>query len=75
MHSIDFYRYYLTPETPIMSSVMADCPDSAPLLNILEKSTPVLVILFTGHCDVSQFLLHSEISFSVQMQLCKNLYI
>ena len=56
MHSIDFYRYYLTPETPIMSSVMADCPDSAPLLNILEKSTPVLVILFIGHCDAPQFL-------------------
>jgi len=32
MHSTDLYEYYVTLETPIiiMSSVMADCPDSVP---------------------------------------------
>ena len=32
--------YYVAPETPMMSSVIADCPDLAPP-NILDKSTPM----------------------------------
>ena len=32
--------YYVAPETPVMSSVIADCPDLAPP-NILDKSTPM----------------------------------
>jgi len=35
------YMYYVAPETPMMSSVIADCPDLVPS-NILDKSTPVL---------------------------------
>src|SRR6218665_1454111 len=35
------YMYYVAPETPMMSSVIADCPDLAPP-NILDKSTPML---------------------------------
>src|SRR6218665_469848 len=35
------YMYYEAPETPMMSSVIADCPDLAPP-NILDKSTPML---------------------------------
>src|SRR6218665_157541 len=34
------YMYYVAPETPMMSSVIADCPDLAPP-NILDKSTPM----------------------------------
>src|SRR6218665_2616724 len=34
------YMYYVAPETPMMSSVIADCPDLAPA-NILDKSTPM----------------------------------
>jgi len=30
MHSTDIYEYYVTPETPIISSVMAACPDYVP---------------------------------------------
>ena len=33
--------YYVAPEMPMMSSVIADCPDLVPP-NILDKSTPVL---------------------------------
>src|SRR6218665_2612545 len=36
------YMYYVAPETPMMSSVIADCPDLAPP-NILDKSTPMPV--------------------------------
>ena len=36
------YMYYVEPETPMMSSVIADCPDLAPP-NILDKSTPMHV--------------------------------
>src|SRR6218665_588131 len=32
------YIYYVAPDTPMMSSVIADCPDFAPP-NILDKST------------------------------------
>ena len=32
--------YDVAPETPMMSSVIADCPDLVPP-NILNKSTPV----------------------------------
>ena len=35
------YMYYVAPETPMMSSVIADYPDLAPP-NILDKSTPML---------------------------------
>jgi len=49
--------YYITP----------DCPVSVPPPNILEKSMPLLVLLFTGYCDVPRFLLHFKISFSVQV--------
>src|SRR6218665_3979251 len=35
------YMYYVAPETPMMSSVIADCPDLAPPPNILDKSTPM----------------------------------
>src|SRR6218665_215598 len=31
--------YYVAPETPIMSSVIADCPHLVPPPNILDKST------------------------------------
>src|SRR6218665_948875 len=34
------YMYYVAPETPMMSSVIADCPDLAPP-NIWDKSTPM----------------------------------
>ena len=34
------YMYYVAPETPMMSSVTADCPDLAPPI-ILDKSTPM----------------------------------
>src|SRR6218665_3670345 len=34
------YMYYVAPEMPKMSSVIADCPDLVPP-NILDKSTPV----------------------------------
>ena len=34
--------YYVAPETPMMSSVIADCPDLAPP-NILDKSTPMIL--------------------------------
>jgi len=67
MHSTDIYGYYVTPETPIVPSVKADCADSVPPPNILEKSAPMLVLQFTGHCNVPQFLLHIKILFSVQM--------
>src|SRR6218665_1296229 len=33
--------YYVAPETPMMSSVIADCPDLTPP-NILDKSTPMV---------------------------------
>ena len=33
--------YYVAPEMPMMSSVIADCPDLVPP-NILNKSTPML---------------------------------
>src|SRR6218665_828108 len=36
------YMYYVASETPMMSSVIADCPDLAPP-NILDKSMPMLV--------------------------------
>src|SRR6218665_3230780 len=39
------YMYYVAPETPMMSSVIADCPDLAPP-NILDKSTPMTLNLF-----------------------------
>ena len=47
MHSTDVYGYYVTPETPIMPSArpMADCADSVPPSNILEKSVPVFILL------------------------------
>jgi len=32
--------YYVAPETPMMSSVVADCPDLA-LPNILNKCAPM----------------------------------
>src|SRR6218665_1342244 len=35
------YMYYV-PETPMMSSVIADCPDLVPP-NILDKSTPMTI--------------------------------
>src|SRR6218665_1379661 len=35
------YMYYVAPETPMMSSVIADCLDLVPP-NILYKSTPVM---------------------------------
>src|SRR6218665_946738 len=41
--------YYVAPETPMMSSVIVDCPDLAPPPNILNKSTPMLPRLFTSH--------------------------
>ena len=50
-----------------MSSVIADCPYLPP--NILQKSTPELVLLFTDYCGVPQFLLHVKISFSVQKRI------
>ena len=34
------YMYCVAPETPMMSSVIANCPDLAPP-NILDKSTPM----------------------------------
>src|SRR6218665_1133356 len=37
------YMYYVAPETPMMSSVIADCPDLAPP-NILDKSTPMIMM-------------------------------
>ena len=39
--------YYLAPETPVMSSVIADCPYLVlpPPHNILDKSTLVLALL------------------------------
>ena len=37
--------YYVAPETPMMSSVIADCPDLAPP-NILDKSTPVRLVAY-----------------------------
>ena len=36
------YYMYVAPETHMMSSVIADCPDLVPP-NILDKSTPVLL--------------------------------
>ena len=39
--------YYAAPEMPMMSSVIADCPDLAPP-NILDKSTPMLIGLIIG---------------------------
>ena len=39
--------YYVTPETPMMSSIIADCPDLAP--HILDKSTSVFL-----NTDVTQ---------------------
>jgi len=33
--------YHVAPETPVMSSVIADCPDLVPP-NILHNSTPVI---------------------------------
>src|SRR6218665_2166241 len=38
------YMYYVAPETPMMSSVIADCPDLAPPNN-LDKSTPMSVVI------------------------------
>ena len=35
-----FIFVYVAPETPMMSSVIADCPELAPP-NILDKSTPM----------------------------------
>src|SRR6218665_4063244 len=35
------YMYYVAPETPMMLSVIADCPELAPP-NILDKSTPMV---------------------------------
>src|SRR6218665_3217501 len=35
------YMYNVAPETPMMSSVIADCRDLAPP-NILDKSTPMV---------------------------------
>jgi len=47
-----------------MSSVIADCPDSVPPPpNISDRSTTVLVLLFTGYCVAAQFILHFKISF------------
>src|SRR6218665_1292443 len=40
------YMYYVAPETPMMSSVIADCPDLAPP-NILGKSTPTARVITT----------------------------
>src|SRR6218665_729519 len=42
-HQFICMHYYVAPETPMMSSVIADCPYLAPP-NILDKSTPVLRI-------------------------------
>src|SRR6218665_167479 len=42
------YMYYVAPETPMISSVIADCPDLAPP-NILDKSTPMRVPVVGGH--------------------------
>jgi len=33
--------YYVAPETPMMSSVIADCLDLVPPPNIMDKSTPM----------------------------------
>ena len=38
--SAPIYMYYVAPETPMMSSVVADCPDLA-LPNILNKCAPM----------------------------------
>ena len=38
------YMYYVAPETPMMLSVIADCPDLAPP-NILDKSTPMEIMI------------------------------
>lgn len=35
------YMYYVAPEAPIMSSVIAECPDLTP--QYFEKSTPIHV--------------------------------
>src|SRR6218665_2155800 len=43
------YRYYVAPETPMMSSVIADCPDLAPPPNILDKSTPMATWILPLH--------------------------
>jgi len=37
--------YYVAPETPMMSSLIADCPDLVSP-NILDKSTPVQMALY-----------------------------
>src|SRR6218665_3987533 len=41
------YMYYVAPETPMMSSVIADCPDLA-TPNILDKSTPMDISVCTS---------------------------
>ena len=37
------YMYYVAPETLMMSSVIADCPDLAPP-SILDKFTPIVAM-------------------------------
>src|SRR6218665_796906 len=42
------YMYYAAPETPMMSSVIAACPDLVPP-NILDKCTPMAQQMFLSH--------------------------
>src|SRR6218665_273419 len=57
------YMYYVAPEAPMMSSVIADCPDLAPP-NILDKSTPMTKIYI--HSCIHEFTRRSATGNRIQ---------
>src|SRR6218665_2496562 len=57
------YMYYVAPETPMMSSFIADCPDLVPP-NILDKSTPVIIVDVEEHLPVLVPFIHLSQVFS-----------
>src|SRR6218665_1272382 len=66
------YMYYVAPETPMMSSVIADCPDLA-TPNILDKSTPMLYcisrfLLRPHSCVTSHIYKHTQAQMHIHMQ-------
>ena len=63
---------YIAPETPMMSSVIADCPDLVPP-NILDKSTPMHGILVC--CDKWVLKQWAKINQSIFVYLMYHNYI
>src|SRR6218665_887046 len=68
------YMYYVAPETPMMSSVIADYPDLAPP-NILDKSTPMPPLVTHRHKMFDPSPLWCVTSFTdgpIYISYCKN---